>query len=404
GDRVEAGQAVARLISDDAELDVRRARATLDEKRGRVARALAALEAAEVHRRELVEPDLDVKVAVADLARAKAELAGIAPRRAALEATRSEVLDEYERKRKVVESGAVPEGPVIRLGIRIESIDAQLRGLEAEEAAIAARVEAAEAQAWGARRIRELLIAEILAVSSAEAEVEIARGEVEMATVALDRAQLRLDRCTVRTPVAGVVIERLTSPGSKLMFGDGPHTAHVIHLYDPENLQVRADIPLADAARVGVGQRAEIVVDLLPDTVFEGSVTRFVHRADLAKNTVEAKVRIEDPSPLLKPDMLARVRILEAAADDVGEDLRRTDTRVFAPAEAIDGGRVWVVAERDGNRGIARRVGVSIGPKVEDGWVEVLDGLRPGDMVILEDATTEGEAVRIRPEDREVQS
>ena len=129
-----------------------------------------------------------------------------------------------------------------------------------------------------------------------------------------------------------------------------------------------------------------------------------MHRADLAKNTVEAKVRIEDPSPLLKPDMLARVRILEAAEDDAGEALRRTDTRVFAPAEAIDGGRVWVVAERDGNRGIARRVGVSVGPMVEDGWVEVLDGLRPGDMVILEDATIEGEPIRIRPEDREVQS
>ena len=234
--------------------------------------------------------------------------------------------------------------------------------------------------------------------------IDIARGEVEMATVALDRAQLRLDRCTVRTPVAGVVIERLTSPGSKLMFGDGPHTAHVVHLYDPENLQVRADVPLADAARVGVGQRAEIVVDLLPDTVFEGSVTRFVHRADLAKNTVEAKVRIDDPSPLLKPDMLARVRILEATENDAVDDLRRTDTRVFAPVDAIDDGRVWVVAERDGDRGVARRVGVSVGPKVEDGWVEVLDGLRPGDMVILEDTTIEGEAIRIRPEGLGVQS
>ena len=71
-------------------------------------------------------------------------------------------------------------------------------------------------------------------------------------------------------------------------------------------------MPLADVAMVGAGQPAEIVVDLLPDTVFTGEVLRFVHRADLQKNTVEAKVRINDPSELLKPDMLARVRILPA--------------------------------------------------------------------------------------------
>ena len=404
GDRLEAGQPVALLVDDDAKLELRRSEAMVAQKRGRLNTEEAALSAAEIDRRELVFLDRRVAVAGAEQARIAAELAGFPARRAALDAARAEKQDEYDRKRRVVESGAVPEGPVIRLGIRLRAIDAQIEGLEAEEAAIDARLLAADAEVRAAGRARELLVGENLAVETARGRVEIARGELDAAIADLDTSRLRLERCTVRTPVAGVVIERLTSPGSRLNLGVGPHTAHVVHLFDPRELQVRADIPLADAARVGVGQSAEIVVDLLPDTVFRGSVSRFLHRADIAKNTIEAKIRIEDPSPLLKPDMLARVRILEATAEDPENGVTRTATRIFVPTEAIQDGVAWVIAEREGDRGTARRRSVEVGPRIEAGWIEIVDGLRPGDLVILDGAPSDGEAVRIRFDDAEVRS
>ena len=87
-------------------------------------------------------------------------------------------------------------------------------------------------------------------------------------------------------------------------------------------------MPLAEVARIGVGQPAEITLDLLPDRVFKGEVTRLVHRADLAKNTVPVKVRLIDPDPRLKPDMLARVRVMPSSGDSA---TRRIATRVFAP-------------------------------------------------------------------------
>ncbi len=404
GDHLEAGQPVALLIDDDARLQLRGAEAMVAEQRGRLAIEEATLVAAELDLRELVFLDRRGSVAEAEQSRIAAELAGFPARRAGLEATKAEKKDEYDRKRRVVESGAVPEGPVIRLGIRLQAIDAQIKALDAEEAAVEAKLRAADAEAMAADRARELLVDENLAVAAATGRVEIARGELDATLATLDAARLRLERCTVRTPVAGVVIERLTSPGSRLSFGDGPHTAHVVHLFDPRELQVRADIPLADAARVGVGQSAEIVVDLLPDTVFRGSVSRFLHRADIAKNTIEAKIRIEDPSPLLKPDMLARVRILEATAEDPENGVTRTATRIFVPTEAIQDGVAWVIAEREGDRGTARRRSVEVGPRIEAGWIEIVDGLRPGDLVILDGAPSDGEAVRIRFDDAEVRS
>ena len=120
-----------------------------------------------------------MKVAEADLARVRAELAGTRASRPG--GDRSEVLDEYQRKRKVVESGAVPEGPVIRLGGRIESIDVNFKAWRPRGDR---RPGGAEARPEGDED-RELLIAEILG-ELGEAEVEIAQGGVEMAAVALD--------------------------------------------------------------------------------------------------------------------------------------------------------------------------------------------------------------------------
>ena len=164
----------------------------------------------------------------------------------AAEAKMQELADEYTRKKPLVESGYLAEGPVTRLKLR--------------------------------------LITE-------EANVAIARASLHDAVVAKEIAQLAYDRCTVVSPIDGVVIERLTSPGSVIKFGNGEHSSHIVHLYDPTQLQVRADVPLSDASQVGVGHPAKIIVDVLPNTTFDGEVLRFVHRADQQKNTIEAKVK-----------------------------------------------------------------------------------------------------------------
>ena len=395
GDRVEAGQAVARLVADDAEIAHRRTKALVEQRQGVLEAAVAAHRAARVEIDELVELDRRVAVMAAREAQLEADLAGYPSRITGLRTRIEELKDELARKSKLVDEGAVAAGPVERMRIRLRSIDAEIEGVEAERDAVTAKLAAARAEHAASLRNRELLVHETLELENAKAAMRVAEAELDRAVADRDAASLALDRCTVRSAVDGVVIERLTSPGSTIQFGNGQHGAHVVHLYDPAMLQVRADVPLADAAKVGVGQPAEIVVDLLPDVVFKGRVTRFVHRADVSKNTVEAKVHVIDPSPLLKPDMLARVRILAPGEDDESA-ARRTVDRVFAPAEAIDdAGRIWVVADRRGREGVADRRAVEVGDRMFEGWIEIRSGLRAGDMVILGDVVGEGDAIRI---------
>jgi multidrug efflux pump subunit AcrA (membrane-fusion protein) len=193
-------------------------------------------------------------------------------------------------------------------------------------------------------------------------------------------------------------MELLASPGSVIRFGSGEHSTHILHLYDPEQLQVRADVPLSDAARVGVGHPAQIIVDVLPNILFEGEVLRFVHRADQQKNTVEAKVKIINPSPLLKPDMLARVKILQPTreADNVGT---WTEQHVFIPKSAIatiSNPVVWIVADINKGIGNAQLATLVLGEQEFDGWIEVLSGLSTGDRIITSDINfKQGDVVQI---------
>lgn len=147
--------------------------------------------------------------------------------------------DELARKQKLVAGGGVSEGEVARLAIKV----------------------------LGAKAV------------------------VEQSDAARAEAELTLARAEVRAPVAGVVMARLAAPGS--LVGMDASTAAVAQLFDPNNLQVRTDVPLADAGKLRVGQQALVQFDSLPGQTVRGRVLRLVQQADIAKNTLQAKVLLE---------------------------------------------------------------------------------------------------------------
>ena len=366
GERVEAGQVVARLVREDAELALARAAAELLD-------AQASLQAAGEELKTLVGPRRAVAVASARLAESHSMLAMNDDAIAAQLARVRELAEQVKRDAKLVEAGEVDELTLVRGEAQLAARRAELDGLATRANVLKAQQAQAEADEAAAKEALALLIAEKLAVARAEAAVKLAQA-------AYDEAALRVQRLDVRSPIAGIVQARHVSPGSKVMLGmDHPASAHVVHVYDPRKLQVRVDVPLAEAARVGVGHEARIVVEVLPDRVFRGEVTRIVHEADLQKNTLQVKVRIDDPSPEIKPEMLARAQFLAPAAPD-GE--RRAVERVLAPLRLIrregeSGGLAFVAAG-----GRAERRALGLGSARDGDWVEVTSGLSAGDRLI----------------------
>jgi HlyD family secretion protein len=407
GDRVAVGEVVATLIDDEARILVAETEAALTLALSQQESASMILEKAMLELTTRSEEIRRVDMAEALVEQLRAEATELDAETVASRAMNAQLDDELSRKSGLVEQGAVAEAVVIRLEKQLEAGKAKTDSLLQQRKAMEARIDAAQAELDAARTAFELQIHETIEVEMAKSRLVETAALINSAQAERDRARLAFNRCKVTSPVAGTVIELLTSPGSTVNYGTGPHGSHILHVYDPEHLQVRADIPLADAARVRVGQPANIVVDVLPDTVFSGRITRFLHKADISKNTIEAKVVIDDPSPLLKPEMLARVRIMPMTeGDEHGSGASGTVQRVFVPEDAIvrsdDLSRIWVIEGLDRGKGRAELRTIILGEGRNDGWVEVTRGMQPGDKVILDaEDLNPGDHVRISNE-REV--
>jgi multidrug efflux pump subunit AcrA (membrane-fusion protein) len=163
-----------------------------------------------------------------------------------------------------------------------------------------------------------------------------------------------------------------------MLLMDDPESSTIAVLYDPAKLQVRVDVPLADAAKLGVGQKAQVRCSLLPDKAFSGEVTRITGEADLQRNTLQAKVRINDPVDQLRPEMLCRVEFVGMGGGISGGGGGTLAT--WVPQSAIDGGSVWVCDPE--SKRIAKRA-VEASSDTREGMLRIRGGLRPGEQVVL---------------------
>ncbi len=296
----------------------------------------------------------ELQVMQAELAMARAAHA------AALNRT-AEVRDEVERKRGLVDAGGVSEGQFARLELRLRAMEQEL---EAAHAAVLA-----------------------------------AEARVRQHVVACEEADLALERTRVRAPASGVVLARLVEPGARVGM-DGPA---ILRLYNPAKLQVRVDVPIAEAAKVGVGTPANVVTEALPDVVFKGEVTRIVHEADIQRNTVQVKVALHDPSPTLKPEMLTRVRFMGTPQSGAASSAAASEQarRVLVPAQSViqegEGkGRVFIVDQSHAAGPVAASRSITFTP-AQEGLVQATGDLREGDRVIIEplEGLKDGQRIRV---------
>lgn len=243
--------------------------------------------------------------------------------------------------------------------------------------------------------------ASALAITEAEAQLEQLesihhqiKADIALAETDVARQQLALQRTTIRSPIDGRVMRLLVTPGQQRMLGaENLDSAAIAYLYDPKKLQARIDAPLAEAAKLQLGQPVKLRSNFLPDLVFRGTVSRITGEADLQRNTLQAKVTIIDPDPRLRPEMLCRAEFLQgvsiSASPSAPFSQATPHARIFVPEAALvdrtqAGADVWAIDAS--NKRVARQR-LRLGAEVREGYVQVLDGLRPGDRVVINPPT-----------------
>lgn len=416
GERIEEGQLIARLVDDDARLELQRAEAEAREKMAMVIIAEADKMEARLVWENRIELNRALAVAQATLDEVRAQLARLPLEVEAQAARLEELRDDLRRKEDLVAKRAVPEADVAQLRQRVKAQAADLDAAKAMRPILEAKVKTWQAEVTAAQENLRLRIRDTRMMAAANAAFEAAKAAAARAETMREEARLRLSRMDIRSPVAGVVMTRLVEPGSKLMLEmDDPSSSWVIRVYDPGKLQVRVDVPLVSAGSLGVGMPAEITVEALPGRTFTGRVTRLVHEANIQKNTVQVKVAIDDPAPELKPEMLTRVKLFRLGSAPAPSGSASTAApsgaatgMLMAPAALLLAGadgivagaaaRAWVVDQATSE---ATQREVRIGSHAErtrEGaeWVQIIDGLNPGDRLIAGDTSRLRDGVKVR--------
>lgn len=158
---------------------------------------------------------------------------------------------------------------------------------------------------------RQELDQAVQALKSARAQLETARAQ-------LRRHQTNLDFSIIRSPVSGVVVDRVVDVGQTVAASFQTPTLITI-AQDLSKMQINSSFAEADIGNIKVGQKARFNVDAYPNRTFEGVVKQVRLNPTITSNVVtyNVVVTVDNPDLLLLPGMTAYVNIAVASHEDV---------------------------------------------------------------------------------------
>lgn len=177
---------------------------------------------------------------------------------------------------------------------------------------------------------------------------------------------------TIRAPIAGTITQRQVGLGQFLLAGS---TTPVYSIGNLSTLWVIGQVRETDAPAVSVGQTVDISVASLPHRTFKATLSWVASAIDPTMHRLAVRAEVQNPDGILKPLMFATMTI------HVGKD--RLSTAVPANAVIYEGeaARVWLAA-KDRSLGLQQ---ITVG-RSENGYIEALNGLRPGNRVVTSGA------------------
>lgn len=214
----------------------------------------------------------------------------------------------------VKKGDSVTNGQVVVL---LDDVEYKARLAQAEGAVANAKAALTKAE-LDQDRVSQLARTDIAskeAQDNARIGLEVARAVLKEAEGARAVAQTYVDWCTIRSPINGVVLEKLVDPNELVTpqsFGGtrGPSTA-LIAVADPQDLQVEIDMNEADLSKVSLNQKCRVSPEAYPDKSYEGYVAEVAPEANRAKGTLQIKVQIRNPDKFLTPELSAKVEFLK---------------------------------------------------------------------------------------------
>ncbi|MGD2134324.1 MAG: efflux RND transporter periplasmic adaptor subunit [Maricaulaceae bacterium] len=227
----------------------------------------------------------------------------------------------------VEEGDVVEEGQIlgrldsVRAEIDLELAEASALAAEAAQDRIAADLREARRVLDRTQRLSESSVyseAEMTAnrarVESLEAQLRGAEAQTNIARLQVDRQRDFVDRHLVRAPFPGVVVAKNAQAGeivSPASAGGGFTRTGIATVVDMDSLEIEVDVNESSINQVSADQPVEAVLDAYPDWRIPSHVIAIIPTADRSRATIQVRVGFDELDPRILPDMAARVTFLE---------------------------------------------------------------------------------------------
>jgi RND family efflux transporter MFP subunit len=219
-----------------------------------------------------------------------------------------------------------------------------------------------------------------------QARNDTARARLGMAEAALAQARQTLADATVTAPYDGIVTGRFMDEGTTIQVATS--AAPVLEIAKLDQVEVVAQVPAVHLPRLRPDTRVTVIVEGVGRPL-EATLGVINDKVDPRTRGVELRLRLANPDLAIKPGLFARLTLHPAP--------RRAGVLERRAVLGGEGGRYVMVAE--GGRAARRAVRVR---DVDTAFVEVLEGLRPGEAALAGPALPDlkpGDAVAVGPAD-----
>jgi multidrug efflux pump subunit AcrA (membrane-fusion protein) len=213
-----------------------------------------------------------------------------------------------------------------------------------------------------------------------EEDVKAAAAQVDLARAQLKLAERKLEDAVLKAPYDAVVVRTYVDPGDSS--GSGMPGQVAVEIMDITSLEVI--VPVADVWSGSVTAKSRAILDLDGGPKkLEASVTAISDSIDLASRAFHVKLILDNSDLKLKAGMFARVRI-------VYKEMKALSVPTRAVLEDAEG--TYVMVHKNG-RAVKTRVKTGLG---DDGYTEILKGLKEGDVVISEGSYGLADKARVK--------
>lgn len=206
-------------------------------------------------------------------------------------------------------------------------------------------------------------------LEQAQSDYQKAVAEGKRASAVVNINKSNENGYEVRSPLSGFVVERNLTNNTQVR---ADNSQNLFTVADLSTVYVLVNVYESDISKIQTGDPVKITTLSYPDKVFDGKIDKIDNMLDPDNKVMHARIKVNNPGNLLKPQMFANILIKAKS----GEDL----PFVYTNELVFDNDKNYVIV-MDNSKAKVHIQQVQIAKTIEN-RAYISNGLKPGDKVI----------------------